>query len=233
MVHGGRAWRGWFPLDGELTSGQPDHKEGIYFGTEGPAGLPLHGPNLFPAEPAGLGPAVLGWIDAMTALGARLLRLVAAGLGLDAQVVRAARDEPTRPCCSASSATRRGWTTAGASPSTPTTGCSRSSPPTTTTGLQVHGPDGWIDVPSEPGVFVVNLGDMLDRMTEGRYRSTPHRVRNTTGAERLSFPCFIDPSWDARCPVLPLGRHARRPTTPTVAGTAPACGPGTARTAST
>ena len=36
MIHGGAAWRGWFPLDGELTSGRPDHKEGIYFGTEWP-----------------------------------------------------------------------------------------------------------------------------------------------------------------------------------------------------
>ena len=66
MARGGPAWRGWFPLDGELTAGVPDHKEGIYFGTElGPehpavqAGRPLHGANLFPDDPAALGPAVL------------------------------------------------------------------------------------------------------------------------------------------------------------------------------
>lgn len=34
MAHGGRAWRGYFPLGGELTSGAPDWKEGIYFGAE-------------------------------------------------------------------------------------------------------------------------------------------------------------------------------------------------------
>ncbi|HEX6418519.1 MAG TPA: 2OG-Fe(II) oxygenase family protein, partial [Acidimicrobiales bacterium] len=66
------------------------------------------------------------------------------------------------------------------------------------------GPGGWIGVPAEPDVLVVNLGDMLDRMTEGRYRSTPHRVRNASGADRLSFPFFLDPSWDARCQPMPL-----------------------------
>src|SRR6185369_9751420 len=79
------AWRGWFPLGGELTSGVPDAKEGLYFGAEEPAdGRRLHGPNLFPARPAALRPAVLAWIDAMTALGHRVMRLVAAGLGLEA-----------------------------------------------------------------------------------------------------------------------------------------------------
>jgi isopenicillin N synthase-like dioxygenase len=34
MARAGRAWRGWFPLGGELTSGVPDLKEGIYFGAE-------------------------------------------------------------------------------------------------------------------------------------------------------------------------------------------------------
>jgi isopenicillin N synthase-like dioxygenase len=55
MSRGGSAWRGYFPVGGELTSGRPDLKEGIYFGAElrddhplVKAGTPLHGPNLFP-----------------------------------------------------------------------------------------------------------------------------------------------------------------------------------------
>jgi isopenicillin N synthase-like dioxygenase len=44
---------------------------------------------------------------------------------------------------------------------------------------------------------------MLERMTGGVYRSTPHRVRNTSGAGRLSFPFFFDPGWDVVVPPLP------------------------------
>ena len=60
MARAGRAWRGWFPLGGELTSGVPDGKEGIYFGEElPPSDRLLHGPNLFPARPPELRPAVI------------------------------------------------------------------------------------------------------------------------------------------------------------------------------
>lgn len=64
--------------------------------------------------------------------------------------------------------------------------------------------DSWIHVPAEENVFVINIGDMLDRLTEGRYRSTPHRVLNASGKQRLSFPFFVDPSWDAEVVSLPL-----------------------------
>jgi isopenicillin N synthase-like dioxygenase len=38
---------------------------------------------------------------------------------------------------------------------------------------------------------------MLDRLTKGRYLSTPHRVRNPAGHDRLSFAFFFDPNFNA------------------------------------
>ena len=46
---------------------------------------------------------------------------------------------------------------------------------------------------------------MLDRLTRGLYRSTPHRVLNTSGRGRLSFPFFFDPGFDARVAPIDLG----------------------------
>jgi isopenicillin N synthase-like dioxygenase len=74
-------------------------------------------------------------------------------------------------------------------------------------GLQVAAPGGWIDAPPIPGTFVCNIGDMLDRLTGGWYRSTPHRVRNVSGRTRLSLPFFLDPGFADEVPPLP-GRAA-------------------------
>ena len=76
-------------------------------------------------------------------------------------------------------------------------------------GLQVKTPQGWIDAPPVPGTLVCNIGDMLDRLTGGWFRSTPHRVRNVSGEDRLSFPLFYDPSFEAQMRALPL--QAARP----------------------
>lgn len=195
MSRGGSAWRGWFPVGGELTSGVPDRKEGIYFGAELPAGdpLPLHGPNLFPDDD--LRDAVLAYLDAMIALGHRL----AAAMGVDPALTRdptilfrifhypAERKERQSAKWGVGEHTDYGLLT-----------ILRQDP---TSGLQVRGRSGWIDAPPIPGSFVVNLGDMLERITGGAYRSTPHRVRNTSDVGRLSFPFFFDPSWDAVVPV--------------------------------
>ena len=66
-------------------------------------------------------------------------------------------------------------------------------------GLQIYdkrGSQEWIPVPTVPGCFVVNLGDMLERWTNGVYCSTLHRVVNRTGRERYSAPFFFEPAFD-------------------------------------
>ena len=90
MALAGKAWRGYFPVGDELTSGKPDVKEGLYFGSQlgedDPrvrACLPLHGPNLFPAGIPGFGDTILEYMAALTDLGHALMRGVALSLGLE------------------------------------------------------------------------------------------------------------------------------------------------------
>jgi len=211
MERGGRAWRGYFPVGAELTSGLPDLKEGLYLGTELPddhprvrAGVPLHGPNLFPRQVPRLRAAVLEYLDALAGVARALLRGVALSLSLDADyfaarytanptvLFRIFHYPPT-------SQTDDGW---GVGEHTDY-GLLTLLHQDDSGGLQVHTPRGWVDAPPVPGAFVCNIGDMLDRLTGGWYRSTPHRVRNLSGRGRLSFPFFFDPDFDAEVPPLP------------------------------
>ncbi|MGC1441023.1 MAG: 2OG-Fe(II) oxygenase family protein, partial [Burkholderiaceae bacterium] len=64
-----------------------------------------------------------------------------------------------------------------------------------TPGLEVQSRSGqWIAVPPIPGTVVINIGDLLERWSNGRLPSTKHRVRNLTGASRYSIAVFYDPS---------------------------------------
>jgi isopenicillin N synthase-like dioxygenase len=223
MRHGGRAWRGWFPLEGELTSGVPDEKEGFYFGEELRAGdprvrarLPLHGANLFPERPSGLRDAVLEYIAAVTDVGHTLLRAISLGLGLDESwfdrhltasptvLFRIFRYPPLGERTNTETEGNVKWSVGEHTDYGLITILAQDA----VAGLEVRSRDGWVAAPPVTDAFVVNLGDMLERMTGGVYRSTPHRVRNTSTRERYSFPLFLDPAWDAE--VLPIPHGARR-----------------------
>jgi isopenicillin N synthase-like dioxygenase len=205
MAHGGRAWRGFFPVGGELTSGRPDLKEGLYFGTEAPrTERPLHGPNLFPRQIPDLRPTVLSYMDAMVAAAQAVLRGVAQSLDLPADYFSSSYTAdptvlfrifhyPPQP------AGDDGWGVGEHTDYGLLTLLAQDS----NGGLAVHTPSGWVEAPPIPDTFVCNIGDMLDRLTGGWYRSTPHRVRNVSGNERLSFPFFFDPGFDAEVPPLP------------------------------
>jgi isopenicillin N synthase-like dioxygenase len=210
MRHGGVAWRGWFPLGDELTAGVPDDKEGLYFGTELPAddprvraGVPLHGANLFPQDPAELRDVVLEWMDRVTLVGRAVLSGIAVSFGLD-------RDWFDRWCADPTVLFRifhypppppefaGEWGVAEHTDYGLLTLLVQDD----TGGLEVRVDGEWIEAPPTPDAIVCNLGDMLERVTGGRFRSTPHRVRPPT-SDRYSFPLFLDPAWDAELTPLP------------------------------
>lgn len=65
-------------------------------------------------------------------------------------------------------------------------------------GLQVQNVDGeWIDAVPVDGSLVVNIGDLMQRWTNGSYQSTPHRVTSpVSGSPRFSMPFFVEPDFD-------------------------------------
>jgi isopenicillin N synthase-like dioxygenase len=215
MPVGRRAWRGWFPEGGELTSGRPDRKEGVYFGRDLPpddprvrAGTPLHGPNLRSTAVPALAPAVDAWMAEAERVGHAVVRGLALRLGLaptwfddhlttDPTVLFRIFRYPSR----SGPATDDSWGVGEHTDYGLVTILAHDGTP----GLQVRATKGgWLDVPAVDGTFVVNLGDMLERMTGGAYRSTPHRVRHAGGpGDRLSFPFFFDPAWDAEVRPVP------------------------------
>ena len=166
------------------------------------AGTPVHGPNLFP-ELDGFRATVLAYIDAVTRLGHRLMEGIALSLGLpagyfaerytaDPLILFRIFNYPTQPVPDGMDVH---W---GVGEHTDY-GLLTILHQDEVGGLQVRTPGGWIEAPPVAQSFVCNIGDMLDRMTGGRYKSTPHRVtRNTSGRDRLSFPLFFDPNFEAR-----------------------------------
>jgi isopenicillin N synthase-like dioxygenase len=63
-------------------------------------------------------------------------------------------------------------------------------------GLEIRNKSGeWVGVPPIEGTFVINIGNMLQRWTNGRFSSTEHRVINRYGADRYSIAFFADPNY--------------------------------------
>ena len=60
-------------------------------------------------------------------------------------------------------------------------------------------------MPPTDDCFVVNIGELMEAVTDGYLRATSHRVTAPpVGTERLSIPFFFNPGLDAEVPVVPL-----------------------------
>lgn len=207
MSLGGSAWRGYFAVGDELTSGIPDMKEGIYFGTESnDTSKPLHGHNQYPtkaffSEVDSLGypielfhvifkESVPRHMKTMRNIAERLMQAIALSLDLDPAESLNFTD-PTElfrifsyPAYNASADNSL---ENGAVKPVESQGVGEHTDYGYLTilyqdlqgGLQVRDPitREWMDVAPVFNTYVVNLGDALEHYTGGLYRATPHRVR--------------------------------------------------------
>lgn len=201
--------RGYEALGGQTLQpgAMPDRKEGYYIGEDVAEADPRfgrfnHGPNQWPEDLPGFRPIMSAYFAAMSVVGRQLTRGMALSLDLDEDAFAGFTDQPL--------ATLRLLHYPPSRPEIPDemgAGAHTDFGGLTLLmqddvgGLQVKGPDGWVEAPPMPGAFIVNLGDMIARWTNDRFRSTLHRVINRSGRERYSVPFFYtgNPDYEVRC----------------------------------
>lgn len=216
---------GYIPLAGESLSesitgaAPPDLKEVFNIGPPAPPAHEfadpdeawVYSPNLWPEALPELKEAWTAYYDALRDLGNRLMSLFARGLGLPPgffadktgqcpNALRAinypARDVVALP----------GQLRAGAHTDYGTVTILRQD---AVGGLEVLDRDGnWVGVEPVPGAFVINLGDLMARWTNDRWRSTLHRVVDppdppAAKARRQSMPYFQNANWSTEISCLP------------------------------
>lgn len=213
--------RGYEAIGGQTldAASMPDLKESFYAGIPYPpehpyvrAGYQSYGANQWPASLPGLAPRCEAYIDAMCALARRVMQLMALALDLPESTFDDAHASPMvtlrllryppHPAPADGGDDPRLW---GAGAHTDW-GAVTLLAQDHHGGLEVCLPDGrWVAAPPLAGSFVVNLGDMVPRWTNGRFHSNPHRVRNTAsgGAPRHSVPFFYSPDYLTRVAPLP------------------------------
>lgn len=194
-------YRGYVPLRGESTdpAAAPDLKEAFDFGLQhegaaatGSLGARLRAPNQWPNELPAFRVTLEAYFTAVRALAETLFEVFAVAFGLPQAYFANKIDRPIaqmrvlhyppRPRiagnygigahCDYECFTILAQDDAG--------------------GLEVQNQVGqWVAAPPVEGAFVINIGEMLARWTNDRFKATPHRVINSSGRERFSIPFFF------------------------------------------
>lgn len=205
-------FRGWERVGAELTDNRTDYREQLDVSTENPRYpadavppyLRLDGPNQWLPEAVlpEFHAAVVELFERLGTVAFELMEVLSVGLGLDADHLRVVFGE--RPM-SLAKLIRYPRTPAGEA------GVNAHHDAGFLTllmqhgvgGLQVENADGdWIDVPPRDDAFVVNLGEMLQRMTGNYFVATTHRVIATE--PRFSSAYFHGPDLRTALEPLPL-----------------------------
>ena len=211
-------YRGFIPLGfftpnrDDANAPAPDRYEGFKLHWEVDAGDPvcaesaIYGPNRWAEHPVDMANVVLEYWSACDSLAAVLLAAFETALELPAGDLAKRFDHPVT-----------NMTLLHYPPSTPDEDVHGIHPhkdtnvltvlyPDPVGGLFVRTRDGeWIEAVCPPDALLINIGDMMEVWSGGRFVSTPHKVVNTTGKERYAFPWFLVPSHDEVIePLAPL-----------------------------
>lgn len=218
--------RGYLPLKIESVAATldgrtpPDLCEALVFASiqRERAGQGL--PNIWPAQPAQLAPTVNAYFDAMLQLARTLMRVSALALELPEDWFDEVYREPSLTLRfvnypDQAEEPEPGQLRYGAHHDYG--GLTVLRQDEAPGGLQVCDREGrWHDVAPHPQAFVINVGDLMSRWTNGRWRSTLHRVINppralTGSAQRLSMVAFTGPNGATDVVALPTCVSAQNP----------------------
>jgi isopenicillin N synthase-like dioxygenase len=177
----------------------------------------VYAPNLWPAEPSGFRAAIEAYYRAMADLSATIMEAFAVALGLEPRAFDSFIDQHGSALRLAhypevDGHAELGQLRAGAHTDYGTLTVLWTDGES---GLQVETAMGeWLDVAHVDGGLVVNIGDLMQRWTNDRWRSTMHRVAvPAVSRRRLSIPFFHNANWDARIECLVDGDEPRYPVT--------------------
>lgn len=207
-------FRGYTRVGGERTLGEVDWREQIDIGpereaiagTEAPDFARLIGPNLWPDAQPELREVVAEWQAQLSIVARKLLRAWALALGADESYFDDHFGEP--------STLIKIVRYPGKDDPTPQQGVGAHKDSGVLTllwveprkgGLQVQRDGEWVDAPSVPGAFVVNIGELLEYATQGYLIATNHRVISPRHPDdRISVPFFFNPALDTQLPIIDL-----------------------------
>lgn len=194
--------RGYTPFGTEIAKGAALHdlKEFWHVGRDLPAGHPLADsmpPNIWPDAPAGFRETFEALYAAFDETGATILRRIAVWLGLEENWFDPAIDDGNSvlrllhypPVPDAGGGAIRAGAHEDINLITLLLGAEEA-------GLELLTREGtWLEVAPPEGALVINIGDMLQRLTNHVLPSTTHRVRNPAGERaahsRYSMPFFL------------------------------------------
>jgi isopenicillin N synthase-like dioxygenase len=210
-----------------LSMGRPELTGAEY--PQYPEARPFYRPNFWPARPPGLRAVYEAYFREMERLASEIMAAFAAALSLPLNFFA----DKINNHFAAFHALHYGAQTQAPKPGQLRAGAHSDfgsltilmPPAEGGTGLEVQSPDGhFLPVDPPPGAYVVNIGDLMQQWTNGRWVSTVHRVVNPAGegwrTRRMSLGFFCHPNYDAVVEALPNtvapGETARYP--PVLAG---------------